>query len=168
MASPAVRTAPDVSVANPNSATVTLHLIDASGDLYTDALTSTTSPTLAQIEAWGSAYQGASQASLYKVSQTLEWEGDADPDNADTLQRNSVRQGINTLYKNPTTLDSLTPRLVAPILAVMQGNQDIPLLSSTEMTALITAVSAILTGYNLDSAQFTTHRTRKTNPRIKA
>jgi hypothetical protein len=50
----------------------------------------------------------------------------------------------------------------------MQGNQDIPLLSSAEMTALILAELAILTGYSLESAQFTERRERSNNPRIKA
>lgn len=161
------RTAPDATLTG-TSTTVTLHLIDASGDLYTDSIESVTAPTAAQIEAWAVAYQAASQASLYKVTVATEFAGDADPDNAEALYRGSVKDGINLLYKNLTTLQAITPRLVAPIADTMQGNQDIPLLSSAEMTALIVAELAILTGYNLESAQFTERRERSNNPRIKA
>lgn len=162
------RTAPDISVAAANSVTNTLHLIDASGDLFTDAIVTATSPTLVEVEAWAAAYQAATQASLYAVTVSSKWAGDADPDNAEALYRGSVKDGINMQFKNLTTLDSISPRLVAPIAAVMQGNQDIPLLSAAQATALITALLAILDGYNLESAQFTERRERSNNPRIKA
>ena len=164
----ATRTAPTVAVGTANEVISTLHLIDVSGDQYTDAIKTTTTPTEAQIEAWSAAYQAASQASLWKVSFTQGWVGDKDPDNGDVGQRNSVKDGTNLLFKNTTTLMTQTPRQVAPVGATLQGNQDIPLLTSAEMTALITAVAAILTGYDLQSAQFTERRERSNNPRIKA
>lgn len=161
------RTAPAVTGAISGN-TATIHAIDASGDLYTDSITKVAAITPALIEAWVAAYQAATQASVYKVTLTNEWAGDPDPDNAEALYRGTVKEGVNKLYRNATTLDSTTPRLVAPIGAVMQGNQDIPLLTATEMTALITAELAILTGYLLTSAQFTGRRERTNNPRIKA
>ncbi len=164
----ATRTAPDVAVASPNRINTTLHLIDASGDTHTENIVTTTAPTLAEIEAWVAAYQAATQASVYAVTFGQVWEGDADPDNADVGQRNSVKDGVNQLFKNLTTLQTQSPRLVAPIGAVMQGNQDIPLLTAAEFTALINAELAILTGYNLVSAQYTERRERSNNPRIKA
>ena len=160
------RTAPDVTGAV-SSVSTTLHLIDASGDNITDNIVSTTAPTTALVQAWATKYQAATQASLWQVSQQLFWTGDADPDNAGTDQRNSVKDGINMLFKNLTTLRNQNSRLVAPILAVLQGNQDIPLLSSTEMSELIVAELAILTGFNFNSAQFTERRERRNNPRIK-
>lgn len=163
----ATRTAPAVTGAV-TSVNNTLHLIDASGDQLTDNVVSLTAPTAAEIEAWAAGYQAASQASLWKVSSVSVWEGDADPDNADVGQRNSVKDGVNLLWKNITTLATQNPRLVAPVAAVMQGNQDIPLLSATEFTALIAAYQALLTGYNLQSAQYTERRERSNNPRIKA
>lgn len=164
----ATRTAPNPDVAVPNRTISTLHLQDASGDFYTDSITTLTPILTSDLELWADAYQAASQASIWQISQTSEWSGDADPDNADTFQRNSGTQGINLLFKNPAIVDGETPRLVAPQPATMQGNQDIPLLSSTEMTNLIVAYLAVLAGYDLESAQYTTHRTRQNNPRIKA
>ena len=92
--------------------------------------------------------------------------GDADPDNAGTDQRNSIKDGINLLFKNLTTHLTEPTRLIAPIEAVLQGNQDIPLLSSTEAAALITAELALLTGFTFQRAQYTERRERKNNPVI--
>ena len=162
------RTAPAVAIANINKSLLTIHAIDASGDLYADSIETPDLVSDTNAEAIVAAYQAATQASVYKVSQTIEYVGDADTSNAGIGQRNSVAEGVNNLYKNVTTLKSQTPRLVAPIDAVMQGNQDIPLISSTEMAALITATLAVLSGYNHRSAQFTGRRERRNNPRIKS
>jgi len=162
----ATRTAPATTTQAVNTAT--LHLMDASGDFFTDAIVMPATISDAAIETLAAAYQAASQASIWKISRTLEWIGDADADNADVGQRNSVEDGVNLLWKNLTTLRSETPRLVAPIAAVMQGNQDIPLLTAAQFTALISAYAAIMTGFNLTSAQYTERRERFNNPRIKA
>lgn len=162
----ATRTAPATSTTP--TTTATIHLIDASGDLFTDAVTMPAAMTAANIEILAAKYQLATQLSVWKVSQMLEWVGDADPDNADVGQRNSVKDGINLLWKNLTTLRTQTPRLAGPVAAVMQGNQDIPLLTATEMTELIAAYQTLLTGFTLTQAQYTERRERTNNPRIKA
>lgn len=161
------RTAPAVTGAV-TSVNTTLHLMDSSGDFYTDNILSLTAPTAADVEAWAVKYQAATQATLWKVTSQSCWEGDADADNAGTDQRSTIAEGINLLYKNVTTQQTDTPRLIAPIAATMQGNQDIPLLGSTEMSDLIIAELALLTGFALQSAQFTGRRERKNNPRISA
>lgn len=163
----ATRTAPAVAIANITSSLTTLHVIDASGDLYTESIITPDLVSDTTVETWVAAYQAITQASVYKVTQQIIYEGDADPSNADVGQRNSTSDGINLLSKNATSLESQTPRVVAPVDAVMQGNQDIPLLSGGGMPAYITAYLAILTGYALVSAQFTGRRERKNNPRIR-
>jgi len=164
---PGTSTAPDVSAAAPNETTATLHLVDASGDLFTDTITMPSAITLANIEAWKASYQDATNASIYKVTEERAWVGDLDPDNAVAAFRASAKEGVNLLFKNLTTLRTITPRLIAPIDAVMQGNQDIPLLTATEFVALIADYQAILTGFSLSSAQFTGRRERSNNPRIR-
>lgn len=164
------RTAPTVGAITTTSSGATIHLIDASGDLHSETVYAVGDALadLAEVEALVVDYQAATQASVWKVTQTFVWEGDADPDNAEVGQRNSVKDGINLLFKNVALLKSQTPRLVAPVGATMQGNQDIPLLSSTEMTNLITQyLVAALAGYNLASAQYTERRERSNNPRVK-
>lgn len=162
------RTAPTVAIANINRSSTSVHLIDASGDQYSSSLITPDLVSDINAEAFAAAYQAATQASVWKIVQTIEYVGDRDPDNAGTDQRNTISEGNNLLWKNLATLSSQTPRAVAPILGVMQGNQDIPLLTSAEMVALIASITSILAGYSLESAQFTGRRERKNNPRIKA
>lgn len=161
------RTAPTVGALTINKSDVTLHLVDGAGDITTDNVTSVDAPDLADVETHAAAYQATTQASLYKVSLTQEWVGDLDPQNAESDLRYSIANGINLLWKNQTTLATETPRLYAPIPAVMQGNQDIPLLSPAVMVSLIASYQALLTGYGLNSAQYTTRRERRNNPRIR-
>lgn len=164
---PGTRTAP-LFTAAANARRITLYLIDGSGDLTTETKYVAVAATAADIEAWAAAYQDATQASLYWIDDVLIRSGDADPDNASVLQRSSVKDGVNLAYKNPTTLASVGSRLVAPVPDVMQGNQDIPLLTEPEFTALIAAELALMTGFSLQSAQYTERRERKNNAKIKA
>lgn len=161
-----VRTAPTVNILNITSSQTSLHLIDASGDKTTDTMITPDLVSDGLVEAWAAAYQAASQASLWKVEQTIVYQGDADASNAGIDQRNSIADGNNLLFKNISTLSTQTLRAVAPILAVMQGNQDIPLLGTPGYSDLIVAALAILAGFNMQSAQFTGRRERKNNPRI--
>lgn len=160
------RTAPSFTAAA-SRRNITLRLIDASGDLYSETLPVAVAATAANVETWAAAYAAASNASLYGIVDSIERLGDADPDNATVGQRNSVKDGVNSLYKVASTGEALTTRLVAPIPAVMQGNQDIPLLSATEMSALIVAYLALLSGFGFNSAQYTERRERKNNPKVK-
>lgn len=162
------RTAPVVAIANITSSNTSLHWMDASGDKTTNTLLTPDLVSDVLVEGWAAAEQAASQASLWKVEQTIVYQGDADASNAGTDQRNSVADGVNMLYKNVPLLTTQTLRSIAPILAVMQGNQDIPLLGTPGYADIITAVLAIIgaSGYNMQSAQFTGRRERKNNPRI--
>lgn len=146
----------------------TLHLIDASGDLYAENLQLPAAATQAQINVIALAYQAATNASLYGVTVNRGWFGDADPDNAVAAYRGQTESGINLLYHNIAAETSYAQRLIAPIAAVMQGNQDIPLLTATELSDLIVATLAAKTGFSLTSAQYTGRRERRNNPRIRA
>jgi len=162
------RTAPTVGAGTQTTLGVTIHLIDASGDLFTEYVVASTDD-LVDIEAFVNAYQPATQASVWKVSFTQEWEGEADPDNAESLFRGSVSDGINLLFKDVPAQAKQTPRLVAPVASVMQGDFDIPtLVSPSVLPALVTQYLTLLGGaYGLDSMQFTERRERRNNPRIK-
>jgi len=159
------RTAPAMTAAA-NARQISLHLIDVSGDLHAEPTNVAVAATAANLETYAAAYQAASQASLYMITDVSIRIGDMDASNAGSDMRAGVEQGINMLFKNTTTLDTDTPRLVAPILATLQGFQDVPLLSSTEMTDLIVALLALKTGYAMQSAQYTGRRERRNNPRI--
>jgi len=135
--------------------------------LWSENLGLPVTATQAQIEVIAASYAAASNASLYNISVFRSWKGDADPDNAVAAYRAQVESGINLLFKNLTTNISSGQRLVAPVAAAMQGNQDIPLLSSTEVSDLILAIAAAKTGFSFASGQYTGRRERTNNPRIK-
>lgn len=160
------RTAPN-PVTDPITSVIwTLHLIDASGDYFTESIKSPTDVALADVQGWANAYQAATQSSLYAITQQKVWEGEDDASNATTDIRYGVESGVNLLFKNPTAMSGFSARLAAPVTSVMQGNQDIPLLTDAAMVALILAYETLLSGYAMNSAQYTTRRERKNNPRI--
>lgn len=161
------RTAPAVTGASTQN-TVTLHCIDASGDLFTDSITSAGALSDIDMEAYVAAYQAATQASVYKVTYSTEWVGTAAVANAEALYRGSIKDGVNLLYKNYTTLKATTPRLVAPVAAVMDGNLDVPIIATGLLATLIATELTLLTGFTHESAQFTERRERSNNQRVKA
>lgn len=161
------RTAPNPDTAPLTKQLVTLHLIDASGDLYAQTFTNVAAVAPADVQTLATEYAALTQASLYKITICSEWEGDIDPQNAVAGDRSSVKQGINLLYNSVSLDKSTTPRLIAPDGSVMQGNQDIPFL--TAAANLIAAIKAVIgPSYELTSGQYTERRERNNNPRIRA
>jgi len=159
------RTAPTVSDITQTTIGVTIHLMDASGDLTTDYVV-VPALDLVDVEAFAVAYQATTNATVYKVSVTQEWEGAQDADNAVQAFRAEVQSGINMLFRDSVAGEKQVPRVVAPVSAIMQGNQDIPQLVSP-LTTLATAYLTLLAGdYSLEEMQYTARRERKNNPKI--
>jgi len=163
---PGTRTSP-LFTAAATSRRITMSLIDASGDLDAVSFVVPVAATAANIEAIVADYQLATNASVYGLTDTLLREGSADPDNALALFRGSVKDGINLQFKDLATSQVAPIRVVAPVEETMQGNQDIPLLSSDELTNLIVAILAVKTSFDFTRAQYTERRERKNNPVIK-
>jgi len=159
-------TIPAVSAITATTLGATVHLIDASGDVKTDFIAGGTSD-LVDVQAWVNAYQACTQASVWKVSFTQEWEGEADPQNAEALFRGEVQNGINLLFKDIALGLKQTPRIYAPVASIMQGNQDIPLLTGVAATLITQYLNMLAQNYVLDSAQYTGRRERSNNPRIR-
>lgn len=150
----------------PTTNVVTLHLVDASGDLWTEDIQVAPTAAIGDIEGLMQTYQLASNASIYKVTRASEWISSPDPDNATAAYRAAVENGINLLFRNDENFTK-SFRLVAPIPAVMQGNQDIPLITATPMVNMITDYLTLASGFDLETAQYTVHRERKNNPRVR-
>jgi len=164
---PGTRTAPAFT-ATMTRRSITLHLVDRSGDTWTESLGVGIAATAASIETWAAAYAASSQASLYMITDNQIREGAKTSTNANFDQRNQVSQGINLLLRNPSTNSTLNPRVVAPVLAAMLGDQDIPVTNADPIEALISAYGALQATYNFQSAQYTDRRERKNNPRVSA
>lgn len=144
----------------------TVHLIDASGDTWTERLITALSATYAAVQAWVLLYQAITQASVWAVTEEHQWAGDADPDNATFLARSGVENGINLSFRNPDTNVQNPIRAVAPVAEVMQGNQDIPLLTGGSMDEFIIATIGLMPGFDFRQSQYTVHRERRNNPRV--
>lgn len=157
----------DISTDTPLRA-ISFSVIDASGDTWAGKLYVAVSATLAAIQAWLDLYQAVTQTSIFAVRDEREWVGDADPDNADDGFRAGKQNGINLLFKDAGTTDTFPLRVVGPVAAVMQGNQDIPLLTGGSMDELIIATIGLAPTFGLATAQYTARRERSNNPRIKA
>lgn len=146
----------------------TLHLMDASGDSWTEQLLTALAATYTAINAWIVLYQLTTQAQIFKVEEINTWAGDADPDFADNAMRSGGETGVNLSFKNANTRELRPLRVIAPVPDIMQGNQDIPLLTADALSDLIIATAALQSGFGLQSAQYTVHRERKGNPKVKA
>ena len=144
----------------------TMHFLDASGDTWTEQLFTALSATAAAVQAWIVLYQLTTQASIYGVEQSLGWFGDKDPDNAEAGYRGGIEQGINLLFKDADTRVTRPLRIPAPVETILQGNQDIPLLSAAALSDLLVATLVLQPDYPFVSAQYTGRRERKNNPRV--
>lgn len=164
---PGTSTYGTVDYAAADTTEITFHLVDASGDLWSQNMDVSNTAAAGDVDGLATTYQGASNASLYKVSRTQSWVGEIDPDNAVAAYRGTIAEGINLLFKNPAQFTRAL-RLVAPIAAIMQGNQDIPILTPTnELGLMVTDYLTLSSGFNLETMQFTGRRERKNNPKIR-
>lgn len=146
---------------------INVHLMDNSGDTWVETLYVAVSATYTAINAWIVLYQLVTQASVYEAEEVRVWAGDADTSLTDTAMRSGVENGINLNIRNSDTRELRPLRIVAPIPDIMQDNQDIPLMSQTDLNALIVATLALESGFGLQSAQYTTRRERKNNPKVQ-
>ena len=151
----------------PDTTEISFGLVDASGDLWSQNIDVSNTAAAGDVNGLAETYQDASNASLYKVSRVQTWIGEIDPDNAVAEYRATIAEGINLLFKNPAQF-TRAMRLIAPIAAIMQGNQDIPILTPTnELGLMITDYLTLSSGFNLETMQFTGRRERKNNPKIR-
>lgn len=147
---------------------ISFSCIDASGDIWPERLEVALTATSAAIQAWLLLYQACTQTSIFEVRDELTWGGDADPDNANALFRAGGQNGINNLFRDADTEDTFSLRVVGPVAAIMQGNQDIPLASGAgSLDELIIATIGLRPTYDFDSMQYTARRERTNNPRVR-
>lgn len=153
---------------DPDIRAISFSVIDVSGDTWPGKLSVALTATYAAIQAWLELYQACTNTSIFDVRDELSWSSDADPDNATAAFRSGKENGINLLFKNADTADTFPMRVVGPVAAIMQGNQDIPLLAGAgNLDELIIATIGLQPTYNFVSAQFTAHRERSGNPKVK-
>lgn len=158
------RTAPDFTGAATDR-TVSMSFIDVSGDKFTlDVDGVPTAATSALIEALADAVQAGTQASLYQIKDSFYYSGLALKSNAQSGSRDSVKDGINTLFRAASGL-TVTLRLPAPLPATMIDDSDAVDTTSALLLAINAAFEAVAPAYAAESAQYTERRERAGNPR---
>lgn len=165
------RTAPEVIAGEITQNNVSIGVVDASGDTWSEGfvINGGALPNLALAEAVAVAYQAATQASVWEVTVTNVWRGSKNPTNANFLARFGKENGINLLYRDTDVLNAVrNQRLVSPVAATMVASTDQPVYPLVApMVALNDAIIALIgAGYSLESLQFTGRRERKNNTKI--
>lgn len=146
---------------------LTLFGIDFSGDIWACGIYIDNAATDAQVQAIIDAYQATTKMSLFKVTDRFVYEGASATSNAEAGDRASGAEGVNVLYRDPTLAppNTMTVRVNAPDELLFSGSTDTVDGTSAVLLALNTAVAAARSGFTADSAQFTTRRESKNNPR---
>lgn len=154
---PGTRTAPDATGAAV-SKLVSFKWMDISGDVRTDSLRVPVAATQAQIEAMADALQAGSNATLYGIEVTEEWNSIGDSSNAlggDKSQ--SVHDQLFFLAKNVNPF--IMPQRAyfpAPIADVFTADSDSLDPASAEIIALLTAFLALVgAGYSIVHGRYT-------------
>jgi len=146
---------------------LSLHFIDADGQIRTDSYEILPAATDAQLNAFAGAIGAASNASLYKVSVTNEFATDIPSiANAVDAVHVSVKDNIVMLFKTITgaTLDVFIPAPDAPLLVEGTTNPD------PENVLIVAAVAAVppAAGGGYQVASYRYSERRKKNRAVKA
>lgn len=160
----------NINTNDPTERAFVLHIVDASGDHWTQRLVVALDATLAAIQSWIGLYQAITQASIYEVVEENSWGGAADSSNAEFLARSGVENGVNLTFKESTTAETFPLRVVAPTAAIMAGTNDAVNPAATGLINFITGTDGILNAGGADfgyiSSQYTSRRERKNNPKV--
>lgn len=160
------RTAPAYT-GTPTYVIVSFHFIDANGQLETTPyITTTARATAANVEAMAEALSDASNANLYDITYTTHTAGAASAATAIEEPRESAKDVIVTLVREPTTRQTQEVEIPAPLdsLFVPGGNIVDP--TQTLYQAVNTAANALLPdAYTFVSTRFSERR--KLNQKVK-
>lgn len=136
------RTAPTVD-GTPSRVRVSMTLIDSVGDIRSVSLYAPNGVTAVEIEALAAALQAATNASLYKVEQSLVYEGAAAKSNADENVFNNI--GDNIIYHvKASATDSQRAYVPAPLESVFTPATENPDPANPLLTAWFTAVLGVV------------------------
>jgi len=172
------RTAPDLT-GTATALQLTLHFIDDSGDIWSEAHLIPIASTPAQREAYVDTMQLSSGASIYKIDVESQFgtDGLADPTNAepdaDLLKSRSVFDGVNITLKHTTDPEKKNKvvRVPAPIATIMQVDgeyvSDQIDVNSVELVNLMAATVAMFgAGWAVAWARYTERKEINQKTRI--
>lgn len=151
------RTAPTVDGSG-DFKLVSIHLIDASGDVRSDSIQVPFSATNAQIEAVVDAYNALTNASIYKIEVSEVYNSVADKSDAVDQPKDSVFDNFVFLFKDSMN-NSKRGFVVAPVGDAFVSGTDQVDPTNTDIAAYITAMLALIAGtYSLTQIRYTERR----------
>jgi len=156
---PGTRSAPAID-GSPDFLLTSFQWVDYVGDRYSAQIVmSGTTATPAEIETLADALQDASNASLWRVQVTQDYQGAMLKSNALEEVWNDAEDVVVIHYKNPTTRASEYVNFPAPIDSIfVDGTEQIDTANAT-FTAILAAVAATLpTGFNPVTVRFSQHK----------
>jgi len=137
---------------------ISIHFVDASGDVWTESFRTPIATTAAQLDTLIADIQERSNASIWRVDDQLIREGAAAKSNATVLPRSqSVFDTVFLTFKNIAT--SVTQRIYipAPLEVTLVAESDTP--NNTDLADVATAAAVVLgAGFVWQSSRYTEHR----------
>jgi len=151
------RTAPTVD-GTPDYKLVSLHYIDASGDLRSDSLQVPAAATDAQIEAFAESIADITNSSLYQIKVSFTYNSVADKDDAVDATKDSVYDNLVVLAKTALNL-SARSYVPAPEGALFVPGTDQIDPTNADLAVYFAAFLALVGGtYDIVSARYTERR----------
>jgi len=138
---------------------VSFKFIDYAGDRYTLTMPFDPSTTAAEIEAVKDVLQASSNASLWGVDVTANYDGAMLRSNAVNEPRESADDLIVIHYKNAATRSDFRASVPAPVAEFLVDGTETPDPAATVLTNLLAALAtAIPTGFAPTTVRFSEHR----------
>ena len=154
----ATRTAPTVD-GTPLFKMVSFGWMDYTGDKTSSTVPFAPDATAAEIEAVAAVLQAASNATLYRVQVTDDYDSVALKSNATEAVWENVADVVVIHYKNPTTRADFRLNIPSPINAMFIEGTDNVDTADTAFTNVLAAFAAgIPTGFSPVTARFSKHR----------
>ncbi len=155
-----IRTAPTVS-GTPNANKVSLHWIDASGEVRSDSIYLDLATTDLEVEAMAAAAAALSNASLWKITQQIVYVGAKTPSNADGgIVFEDVDSNLVFQVSDAIGSQSIRAYIPSPIQSLtMVGETEDPDPVATGVVTYLTALgAAVVTGWSVVGIRFTQRR----------
>lgn len=150
----------------PDYMTLSLSMIDDSGDVRSVSNRVASDATPAEIEAYVAALAASTNASIFKVTLSHVYDGDESPSDAlSDMKSASVFDNIVALWSDTAAGRSENTFVPAPIIALFTGDTDNP--NPTSLSALNAAFAAIAFGTAPVLKSLRYSERRETNTRVK-
>jgi len=154
----ATRTAPTVD-GTPLFKLVSFSWMDYTGDKWSGMLPFAPDATAAEIEAVAATLQAGSNATLYRIQVTDDYDSIAIKSNAVEDVWENVKDQLVIHYKNPTTRADFRVNVPSPIDTMFVDGTDNPDTAQVTFTNILAAVAAgIPAGFSPVTVRFSKHR----------